>query len=428
MKKSLLAIAASVLFLFNTKAQTWTAMGSGAGIAVQCIVVDTVNNLLYAGGTGGVKKWDGNSWTNLGSPGTGAVAALAMYKGELYAGGSFTPGYIAKWAGTGTTWNVVASGQNGPVTALAVYNSNLVVAGSFTMSGGSVFTLGLANWNGTAWSAFGTPGIAGGSVYTLLAYNNELYMGGSLNLAGTGACAVLKWGGSSWSDLNTSSSSSTGLAVVNTLTFHKGELYAGGNFYITAKHVAKYSGSAWATVGAGTDSTVMALASYNNTLYAGGLFTKADGNTVNYIAQWNGTNWTDLAGGMSTSQPFVLSFVKYKSCLIAGGQFTKGGTVLSPDAIQWCAITTGIENNMDETADISVYPNPFTSTATLSTQSVLKNASCVIYDVLGKEIKRMDNLNGDSISIDRTNMRNGIYFCRLSQGSTFIGSKKIIVE
>src|SRR5262245_14130350 len=89
---------------------------------------------LYAGGmftvAGGqvanhVAKWDGSSWSPLGSGLEWRVWTLAAFDdgsgAALYAGGAFwVPGgyYIARW--DGTAWSAVGSGMDQPVDALAV--------------------------------------------------------------------------------------------------------------------------------------------------------------------------------------------------------------------------------------------------------------------------------------------------------------------
>jgi hypothetical protein len=49
------------------------------------------------------------------------------------------------------------------------------------------------------------------------------------------------------------------------------------------------------------DDTVNALALSGNTLYAGGLFTTAGGNTANRIAKWNGNTWSAQAAGLAAT-------------------------------------------------------------------------------------------------------------------------------
>jgi hypothetical protein len=113
---------------------------------------------LYAGGNfttaGGnpanyIAKWDGSSWSPLDSgtagttPGTyGYVHARAVSGSDLYAGGSFSTAgdiaanRIAKW--DGSSWTPLGSGVNEPVRALVVSGSDLYAGGAFTTAGGKV--------------------------------------------------------------------------------------------------------------------------------------------------------------------------------------------------------------------------------------------------------------------------------------------------
>jgi len=143
----------------------WNRVGLGLGMyefcSVYSLAVDTVNNILYAGGgcyyaynadstevlVNFIAQWDGNQWSSLGSGETDGVLALAMYHGELYAGGAaggVSANYIARW--DGSQWKPLGVGTNLTVFALEVYKDTLYVGGVFTMAGGdSAFYI--AKWH-----------------------------------------------------------------------------------------------------------------------------------------------------------------------------------------------------------------------------------------------------------------------------------------
>jgi hypothetical protein len=133
---------------------------------------------------------------------SGSVECQAVYNGEVYVGGQFTIAggvsaiFIAKW--NGTTWSAVGSGTNDWVYSMAVYNGELYVGGNFTTAGGVSSTSNIAKWNGTTWSAVGS--IITIPVRSMAVYNGELYVGGYFTtVGGVGASNIAKWNGTAWS-------------------------------------------------------------------------------------------------------------------------------------------------------------------------------------------------------------------------------------
>jgi hypothetical protein len=149
---------------------------------------DGTGRALYVGGdfatAGGVAandiaKWDGASWSALGSGMSGgffstSVFALTVFDDgsgpALYAGGAFnTAGgvganSIAKW--NGTTWSALGSGLDSSVRALVKFDDGSQPApyagGEFT-SAGSVPANHIATWGCSAWTnlGFALPGTMG---------------------------------------------------------------------------------------------------------------------------------------------------------------------------------------------------------------------------------------------------------------------------
>ena len=138
---------------------------------------------LTAGGEAcnSIAKWNGSAWAPLGSGMAGGsdplnpyVAALTVFQGELIAGGNFTSAgdvdcnYIAKW--NGSDWAPLGSGMNGAtgdststvVTALAVFKGELMAGGDFTTAGGLTSFYWASWWESLAGDA-NIDGIVNGS-------------------------------------------------------------------------------------------------------------------------------------------------------------------------------------------------------------------------------------------------------------------------
>jgi len=129
-------------------------------------------------------------------------------------------------------------------------------------------------------------------------------------------------------------------------------LYAGGNFTTasstTANYVAKWDGANWSALGAGMNANLRALAvDSSDNLYAGGNFTTASSTTVNYVARWDGANWSALGAGVGST---VLAIVIDSSDnLYVGGSFTTAGDISANriakwNGSAWSALGAGIDS------------------------------------------------------------------------------------
>jgi len=133
-------------------------------------------------------------------------------------------------------------------------------------------------------------------------------------------------------------------------------LFAGGQFttagFVTANFIARWDGANWSAVGGGASSSVRALAVYDDgsgpALYAGGDFSVMGGVAVNGIAKWDGTAWSAVGGGVNgyVSELGVFDDGSGPG-LYAGGSFTSAGGVSASriarwNGSSWSALGTGI--------------------------------------------------------------------------------------
>jgi trimeric autotransporter adhesin len=143
----------------------WSTLGRGIGReGTPVYALASSSNDLYVGGYFGtageivvpsIARYDGRNWFPLGSglakgPGFPTVYALAVVGTDLYVGGDFTSAggvpanNIAKW--NGVSWSALGSGVNGVVRALASNGTELFVGGQFTSAGGKAST-NIALWH-----------------------------------------------------------------------------------------------------------------------------------------------------------------------------------------------------------------------------------------------------------------------------------------
>lgn len=317
----------------------WSALGKGMGRIDAINAMALSGGLLYAGGrisTAGevnannIAVWDGAKWSALGS-GLGActgtncipVEAIAVNGSDVYVGGNFgTAGgspanSIARW--NGTSWSALGSGVTGEVKALAFLGSDLYVGGVFRTAGG-VSANNIARWNGSTWSAVGA-GVEG-LVFALAASGSTLYVGGGFKRAGgLAANNIAGWNGSSWFALGSGVDSTVGALAASS-----GSLYAGGIFNtaggVSSRYIAQWNGSQWQALGGGVTfgSGVSAIALAGNDVFIGGSFNIL-GDKVSYcFARWFAP---------AVAPPRITSAsVRGKKLFVLGENFDDGAVIL----------------------------------------------------------------------------------------------------
>lgn len=140
-------------YIAKWNGSSWSPLGSGLDDDANSVVVYNGNLIVggyftHAGGltSYAVAQWNGSSWSNGMSLGAGAfgtanyyVRSLAVYNGDLLAGGDFATNYygnvsapfdyLVKWNGSGWTEEVPGSHVDFPVLTMTVDGNNLIAGG-----------------------------------------------------------------------------------------------------------------------------------------------------------------------------------------------------------------------------------------------------------------------------------------------------------
>lgn len=376
---------------------SWSGLGTGVDYTVEALAVDGQGR-LYAGGSfqlaGGVTvnqvaRWDGLQWSALGSGMVERVFALAVAaNGDVYAGGAFwaaggaPAAHIARW--DGTSWSALGPGLDGWVYALAfASNGHLYAAGEFSNSG-STRVRGVARWDGTNWSALGS-GLGGSydsnSGYALAVDGNDIYVGGSFTTAGgQPASRIARWDGSAWSALGAGTNGGVEALAVDA----NGNLYAGGWFTtaggVPTARLARWDGATWSALGTGTHGGYFALA------------LDAHGNLHTGSARWDGSGWSDLGSGLEGSVRALAP--RGSADLFVGGSFAAAGGTPAANVALWHEPTpSGVPVDAAARAGVTWFdaaPNPFNPRTTLRFD--LPGSALVhlaIYDLRGRLVRSL---------------------------------------
>ena len=297
-----------------------------------------------------------------------SARAVAVDGSRIYVGGNFTvagdtaANHVAMW--DGAAWHALGSGLNGIVYALAVDGrGHLYAGGSFTLAGGKAAS-NIARWDGQVWESLGSG--PNGDVFALAVLSTDVYAGGYFNMAGNvQAHGIARWDGEKWQPLGSGMFDRDAKSGwVNALTIDRyGFLYAGGIFTIAeggpANYMARWDGKQWSALGGSIGvrfqgANVFALATDDRgNLYVGGWFDSAGGVSVSNLARWNGESWSGVgeeAGGAFAGG--------VRTILADGGNVYVGGTLTAtgkndPSGIEKWNGTTWEELS----GDVSAYPN-----------------------------------------------------------------------
>jgi hypothetical protein len=85
----------------------------------------------------------------------------------------------------------------------------------------------------------------------------------------------------------------------------------------------------------------------------------------------------------------------------------------------------------DKDVSFLVYPNPFTTSASIVIRSAkpIENGTLIIYDLPGKEVRRLQNIKSNHVIVNREDLSPGVYLFHLyyGEGKGF-GAGKLVVE
>jgi uncharacterized delta-60 repeat protein len=113
--------------------------------------------------------------------------------------------------------------------------------------------------------------------------------------------------------------------------------------------------------------------------------------------------------------------------VLAGSNFNNDGYPRVAVARYNNTNVLGINMTEDQNSGFSIYPNPFYMSSTLKTDKILNNASLIVRNTYGQQVKQLGNLSGQSVTLNRGNLLSGIYFVQLIEGNEIIGTHKLVM-
>jgi hypothetical protein len=437
--------SASVLVSFSILSQAQLFEQVGPGLAessgVRCMYFDEESNLLYFGGTfemdfngnpmPSVAIWDGTSLSPWGcgfnwscnsndDPEPSGCFDIIKYQDTLYtaSGGGYSDttniSCIAKW--TGSEWLPVGNITN--VSKLVVISDTLFACGAFQIPEENID--GLAWWcaSENKWKNYhNLPELWGDGdpnfIHDIAFLDNEFYVGGNFNNSDTGFADLIKWSSGAWIPVD---GLCGGLASVQDLDIFQGKLIVAGTYFQgecsnnPGNYIAAYDGENWTPLGTGMNGQVNYILATEDYLYAAGAYSAAGGANAQLLARWDGEQWCGYGTGDQTwyfDEPFILSLGIMNDQLLVGGGFTEVDNQPMRHLIRYIGPDDCILSDINEIPEleIGIFPNP--TSDFISIQGIPKSANfrVMVTDLSGRIIKSESNKS----KIDIRELTSGMY-------------------
>ncbi len=304
-------------------------------------------------------SWNSSSYSSASSANLNDVSMLSNADGWAV-GNTVAPNFtLLRW--NGSSWSSVTlaySCVNQNLTGVSAVNSGEAWAvgptyktgGSCSSSGGSqVYTI--LKWNGSSWSQLAPPSIPAnsGSNEDL---NDVHVIDGNQSGAGTIGFAVgvngviLKYNGSTW----TADTSPTSNTLNSVYVVSSSEAWAAGN----SGTLIKWNGSTWSAVASPTSTQLNAIRMVSSSLGSTATAGWAVGNSGAAIV-YNGSSWSAANTGSAQNLFGVGIFSTGNDVWAAGA----AGTMMHWDGSSWTSIASGVATQLNGVAVIAPQQYPF---------------------------------------------------------------------
>ncbi|MBX3097476.1 MAG: hypothetical protein KF812_11485, partial [Fimbriimonadaceae bacterium] len=310
---------------------TWSPLGSGSPNRVGAIRV--LNGDVIANGWPGIRRWNGTVWTVLPNGQFGTDTFFVATSGSIFMAGQFassTTGrnYIVQV--DGTTISNMGTGVNGTVWSIEqLPDGRILVGGAFTQAGGKPADH-IAIWNGTSWSALGI-GLNGDVHATATMLDGSIVAGGDFTLfsSQTSQDNIARWNGFQWIPMD----KGVGNVPWALTRLPDGDLVSAGDFSVIAGHqtfsnIARWDRLKWHHLDDNDISPIYAM----TTSPVGDVIFVND-----TLKSWNGAVWTSVSAsglGIDSSSINTLNTL-YTGGIVAGGSFQTIGDTSASNIARW---------------------------------------------------------------------------------------------
>lgn len=425
-------------------------IGNGTDGEVTELFVDAADSKMYVGGK--FKNVDGSivangiayvteandvyTWHKMGKGVNGTVEAVAEFENKIFVGGKFTKAgdssvtNIAYW--DGSIWHT-AGCLWGEVKDLKVYKGELYACGSFDVCA-ALADINFAKWDPVynIWQQL--PGLSG-QINTMHIYKDELILGGAFTYTGK-PYNIAKTDGKGAFTVYSNSIEHEVMDIED----YKDTLYAAckkvtGNIELLKKLV----NDNWQSQTIFPSTSTQPIISFNTLCVDKDTFMASGNFTFSPLLGTYLKNNVDLTPYINSSMNAPYSFivdstindmVVFKGQVIAGGLFTKGFSQLQPASniarkvSEWSVSVPAI--NTSNATGFSVYPNP--SSGNITIENSIEATSLTVSDMSGKVLRVLPIGGKGKEQVSVKELAAGVYFLEIKNDKGQSAVEKLIIE
>ncbi|CAN5799527.1 hypothetical protein BH11BAC7_BH11BAC7_05400 [soil metagenome] len=353
---------------------------------------------------------NGMSWTNI-SYNTPVIqneiinCIFSSLNGDMFAGSTRR---LYKSFDNGVTWiwlNTLPDSLD--FSDVNEMNGNIIASYKIGFSTGGAYYSGDA---GLTWTA--STGLTNTPKWRLLADGNRVFLGSS------GGVYESIDNGQSWNIAGTGFSGGGFRDVVKSgNAFFSGDI-SGGGLYATYDNAVSWSNAdtiafdPFCQVFSVTEASNMILTAIDGVC-------NPSGTSPIKMSSDTGHSWVPFMNNLPQNFYGVVGKNAAETSF-----FTKQG---NGKKVYRYDLVTGITASGFQQPIVSVFPNPFTTKATISVSGEMKNYSFFVYDLLGNIISNSP-ITSPETEIEKDNLAPGIYIYELRDGSQVYATGKLIVQ
>ena len=326
-------------------------------------------------------------------------------------------GTIIRTIDGGTSWISLSSGTNKDLFSISTKTS-----GNLWAVGDSGITLRSIDY-GTTWTKNNS---LTGKLLNSVCFRdaNTGFIAGN-----TGTLLGTTNGGASWNTISISTTQDLfSLAVTDNYAY----LFAGtsaGHTMLIANYIFKTSNNTiWTSQSAGAFGYGTSGIHFSNdsTGYLIGSGCTTNGACTIFIFKTKNYGQTWISSLYCSAPSVALPGMAYSDIMFATdsvGYALSGNYILKTmDAGVFVSI-----HELNNDRDLNIYPNPFSDKTILQLDHPFQNSTLALYNSFGQLVKQIENLSGQTITLQRDDLPSGLYFLRLTDGGKVFATEKIII-